>query len=138
MSTTTNTTMVRRSMAALAVVGILLLAACSSGPSAITTVDPRTFLTTASQPGVTVVDVRTPEEFAAGHLDGAVNMNVEGVDFGNQILKLEKTSTVAVYCHSGRRSAIAADQLAAAGFTSIVNLEGGIADLQSAGGTLVG
>jgi len=137
-SITTNTTIVRRSMVALAAVGVLLLAACSSGSSAITNVNPQTFLTTASQPGVTVVDVRTPEEYAAGHLQGAVNMNVEGPDFGNQIITLDKAGTVAVYCHSGRRSAIAADQLSSAGFTSIVNLEGGIADLQAAGGSIVG
>ena len=94
-------------------------------------------MTTVAQPGVTVVDVRTPEEYAAGHLEGAVNMNVEGPDFSTQIATLDKNGTVAVYCHSGRRSAIAADQLASAGFTSIVNLKGGIADLQAAGAPIV-
>jgi len=135
---TAESNIVKRSMAALAVLGVLLLAACSSGSSAIQNVDAPTFLADAAKPGVTVVDVRTPEEFAAGHLDGAINMNVEGPDFGNQIIKLDKAGTVAVYCHSGRRSAMAADELAGSGFTSVVNLKGGIADLQAAGGSIVG
>lgn len=137
MTVTTDTSLAKRALAALAVVGVLLLAACSSGSSAITTVEPQAFLTAVAQPGVTVVDVRTPEEYAAGHLEGAVNMNVEGPDFSTQIATLDKNGTVAVYCHSGRRSAIAADQLASAGFTSIVNLKGGIADLQAAGAPIV-
>jgi hypothetical protein len=67
-SVTTETNIIKRSMAAFAVIGVLLLAACgsSSSSNAITNVDASTFLTTVSQPGVTVVDVRTPEEFAAG------------------------------------------------------------------------
>lgn len=136
-SLTTDTSLVKRSMAAIAVVGLLLLTACSSGSSAVSTVDAQSFLSTASQAGVTVIDVRTPEEYAAGHLDGAVNMNVEGPDFGAQIATLDTAGTVAVYCRSGRRSAAAADQLAGAGFTTIVNLDGGLADLQSAGGSIV-
>lgn len=137
MTVTTHTNLAKRALAALAVVGVLLLAACGSGSSAISTVEPQEFLTAVAQPGVTVVDVRTPEEYAAGHLEGAVNMNVEGPDFGTQIATLEKNGTVAVYCHSGRRSAIAADQLASAGFTTIINLQGGIADLQAAGAPIV-
>ncbi len=138
MSVTTESSIIKRSMAACAVIGVLLLAACGSSSNAITNVDASSFLTNASEPGVTVVDVRTPEEYAAGHLDGAVNMNVEGPDFANQINTLDKNGTVAVYCHSGRRSAIAADELALSGFTSIINLKGGIADLQAAGGSIVG
>ena len=136
-TTTLDTPLIKRALVAVTLVGTLLLAACSSSSSAIQTVDPQAFLTTAAQPGVTVVDVRTPDEYAAGHLEGAVNMNVEGPDFSTQIATLSKSGTVAVYCHSGRRSAIAADQLASSGFTSIVNLKGGIADLQAASGVIV-
>jgi len=127
----------RRALAAVAIVTVFVLSACSSGSSAISNVDAASFLTTAAQPGVTVVDVRTPEEYAAGHLQGAVNMNVEGPDFSTEIATLSKGNTVAVYCHSGRRSAMAADELAGSGFTSIVNLKGGIADLEAAGGAIV-
>jgi rhodanese-related sulfurtransferase len=137
MIATTGSSLITRVMAVFAVLGVLLVAGCSSGSSTVTTVDAQAFLSAAAQPGVTIVDVRTPEEFAEGHLDGAVNMNVEGPDFSAQIATLEAEGTVAVYCRSGRRSAVAADQMAGAGFTSIVNLDGGLNDLQSAGGSII-
>lgn len=115
----------------------LVLTGCSGGSSAITTVDASTWMKDATQPGVTIIDVRTPDEFAAAHVEGAVNMNVEGPDFQAQIATLDKNGTVAVYCHSGRRSQMAADQMASAGFTKIINLKGGIADLASAGAPIV-
>lgn len=81
---------------------------------------------------LTIIDVRTPEEFAAGHLEGAVNMDVEGGQFSTLIADLPKDGEYIVYCHSGRRSAIAADAMAQAGFATIYDL-GGIADWQAAG-----
>jgi rhodanese-related sulfurtransferase len=65
-------------------------------------------------------------------------MNVEGPDFSAQIATLDTAGTVAIYCRSGRRSVVAAEQMAGAGFTSIVNLDGGLDDLQSAGGSIIG
>ncbi len=115
----------------------VLLAGCSSGSDAVTTVAAPEFLTTMAEPGTTVVDVRTPAEFAAGHVDGAVNIDVESADFAGQIAALPKDATYAVYCRSGRRSQVASTQMADAGFTSVVNLKGGVADLQAAGATLV-
>ena len=53
------------SLAAFAVIGVLLLAACGSSSNAVTKVDATSFVTTASRPDVAVIDVRTPEEFAA-------------------------------------------------------------------------
>jgi rhodanese-related sulfurtransferase len=116
-----------------------LLAGCSSSTasSAVSTVPPSEFVTAMGQPGTVIVDVRTPGEFAAGHVDGAVNIDVESADFGTQIAALPKDTTYAVYCRSGRRSAIAVDQMAYAGFTSVVNLDGGVADLQAAGAPIV-
>lgn len=138
MNVATDTTLIKRVMAVFAVLGMLLVTGCSSGSSTVSTVDAQSFLSAASQAGVTVIDVRTPEEFAAGHLVGAVNMNVEGPDFSAQIATLDTAGTVAIYCRSGRRSVVAADQMAGAGFTSIVNLDGGLDDLQSAGGSIIG
>jgi len=79
-----------------------------------------------------VVDVRTPAEYAAGHVAGATNIDVEAADFPSRISSLDKTGAYLVYCHSGRRSAIAAQQLAAAGFSDIVDA-GAMADLVAAG-----
>lgn len=137
MTVAAHPTVLARVLAVFAVLSVLLVTGCSSGSSAISTVDAQKFLSTAAQPGITVIDVRTPEEYAAGHLDGAVNMNVEGPDFSAQIATLDTAGTIAVYCRSGRRSAAAADQMSAAGFTSLVNLDGGLEDLQSAGGNIV-
>jgi phage shock protein E len=127
----------KKLFALLALASVLFVAACSSSAGATQTVDPQAWLQSASEPGVTIVDVRTPDEYAASHIDGAINMNVEGATFGTDIAALDKNGTYALYCHSGRRSALAADQMSQAGFTKIINLKGGISDLQAAGATAV-
>jgi phage shock protein E len=129
----------RRLLALIAVLlgTTALLAGCSSSGGSVETVSPDQFLTTAAEAGTVVVDVRTPGEYAAGHVDGAINIDVESGDFATQISTLPKDTTYAVYCHSGRRSTLATDQMAEAGFTSLVNLQGGVADLQAAGAPIV-
>lgn len=64
-----------------------------------------------------VIDVRTASEFAAGHIAGAINIDVEAGDFSTKVAALPKAGVYLVYCHSGRRSAIAAQQMQEAGFT---------------------
>lgn len=120
-----------------AILGVALLAGCGSGSGSVQTVDASSFLSTAGQPGTVVVDVRTPSEYAAGHIQGAVNIDVEAPTFDSEIAKLDKNATYAVYCHSGRRSSLATDAMGKAGFTHVYNLSGGIADLASAGGQVV-
>lgn len=73
-----------------------------------------------------LLDVRTPEEFESGHINGAINYNVNDAGFESQINNLDKSKPVMVYCHSGHRSATAADILASKGFTKVYNLDGGI------------
>lgn len=114
----------------------VLLVACG-GTEAVTDVDPQAFLSKAAEAGVVVLDVRTPAEFAEGHVDGAVNIDVEDAGFSDAIAGLDKATTYAVYCHSGRRSGIATSTMADSGFTSLYNLVGGIADLAAAGATIV-
>jgi phage shock protein E len=79
-----------------------------------------------------VVDVRTPAEYAAGHIAGAQNIDVEAADFGSKISTLDKEASYLVYCRSGRRSAIAAEEMVKAGFTDIAD-GGALADLVAAG-----
>lgn len=82
---------------------------------------------------VRLLDVRTPEEFAEGHIDGALNINVQSDDFKEMALrKLSKDSTVLVYCRSGRRSMNAAKILDKLGY-KVVNLEGGIIEWREFG-----
>jgi rhodanese-related sulfurtransferase len=72
-----------------------------------------------------------------GHIQGAINIDVEGMQFDNEIAKLDKSVTYAVYCKSDRRSGIATSAMADAGFTSLFDLEGGVGAWSAAGLTLV-
>ena len=79
-----------------------------------------------SNDSVQLVDVRTPEEYAEGHIAGSRNINLFDSDFIDEAEKtLDKSKPVAVYCRSGKRSADAAKILAENGF-NVTNLEGGI------------
>jgi len=130
-------TVLRRvSVVTVAAAAALVLAACGS-PEAVHTVDAAAFSKQAQTAGVTVIDVRTPDEFAAGHIENAINIDVEGGNFDAGIADLDKAKTYAVYCHSGRRSGIAANTMAAAGFTNVYDLDGGIIAWGNAGDTLV-
>ena len=74
---------------------------------------------------VAVVDVRTAEEYAAGHLVGAGNVDWNAADFLSQMESAyPKETPLAIYCRSGRRSAAAAKKLAKAGYT-VSNMLGG-------------
>jgi rhodanese-related sulfurtransferase len=69
-----------------------------------------------------VIDVRTAEEFVEGHVQGAVNFDVESGAFQAKLSSLDKSAGYALYCRSGRRSAIAAELMATAGFTEVRDL----------------
>jgi rhodanese-related sulfurtransferase len=64
--------------------------------------------------GATLLDVRTPEEFARGHVDGALNIPVQAL--ADEMSRVPRDRAVVVYCRSGRRSATAAGLLAEAGY----------------------
>ena len=71
---------------------------------------------------LTVIDVRTPAEFAEGHIEGALNLDVEGGQFTAGIAALDPTKEYLVYCRSGRRIAIAAQAMIDAGFVTVYDL----------------
>jgi rhodanese-related sulfurtransferase len=73
-----------------------------------------------------ILDVRTPGEFASGHIAGAVNVNLHGDDFDQKIGQLNKDQPYLVYCATGGRSARACQQMAKLGFKTLYNLQGGI------------
>jgi phage shock protein E len=124
-------------IALAAIISVAGLSACSSGPHAVTDVSVAGSATVLAQPGITVIDVRTPSEFASGHLTHAVNIDVNGDTFDSQVSALPKDNTYFVYCHSGNRSAVATARMSKAGFTKLYNLTGGVADWQANGGVLV-
>jgi rhodanese-related sulfurtransferase len=72
-----------------------------------------------------LIDVRTPEEFAAGHLEGAVNINFFDDNFEDQIKQLDRSKTVFVYCKSGGRSGKASNMMQALEFEKIYDMAGG-------------
>ena len=86
-----------------------------------------------AQENVRILDVRTPEEFAEGFIEGARNIDFYRDDFEIEINSLEKELSYAVYCRSGKRSGQAAQMMQGAGFLSVLNLEGGIIDWANAG-----
>ena len=122
----------------LALLVALTAAGCGSDETANgSAVDVETFQARVDQPDVVVLDVRTPEEYAAGHLPDAVNVDVQSPDFATEIATLDRDAAYAVYCQSGNRSGVAAEEMVATGFTDVAHLDGGIVDWQSAGGEIV-
>lgn len=89
---------------------------------------PAQFSAGLRQPGTVLVDVRRPDEFAAGHLPGAVNIEVTAADFAQRVAALDKTKPTHVYCRSGARSATAAGHFITTGFAQVSNLLGGVLD----------
>lgn len=137
-------------------VTVLLAAACSSQDSGtadapesrtattattpastVRHLDPAAFATAITQPGVVLLDVRTASEYGAGRLANATNIDMQASDFMTRVGKLDKSASYALYCRSGHRSGIAAEQMTAAGFTKVVDLAGGIAAWTAAGKPVV-
>jgi rhodanese-related sulfurtransferase len=125
------------SLAVAAIASVGLLAGCSSSNEATKKVDPVEFSEVIAQPGVIILDVRTPEEFNAGHIENAININVADSNFSSEVSKLDKNATVAVYCRSANRSAVATKEMAELGFTDMYDMQGGIIDWEAAGGPVV-
>ena len=95
------------------------------GEGKISTVPASVFADSIDNPGVQLVDVRTPDEFAAGNIPGSVNIDVMTGHFGEDASKeLDKAYTVAVYCRSGNRSKDAAKMLSLMGY-NVVELDNG-------------
>lgn len=80
-----------------------------------------------------ILDVRSPEEYKAGHIPGAINIPHDQV--GSRLVEISshKNKEVVLYCRSGRRVAIAADILQSAGFSKLLHLNGDMYDWQSNG-----
>ncbi len=104
-----------------------VLFACSKGGDGFQSFDAQTFNETMkSNESKQILDVRTSDEYAIGHIEGAINADITSSEFSNAIQKLDKDKAVFVYCLSGGRSSTAAQQLKEQGFKEIINLEGGV------------
>lgn len=105
----------------------LFFYSCTNGQISDMNLAPTEFSKKLSEnPEAILIDVRTPEEFAAGHIENSRNFDWNGDDFNNQISTLDKTKPVYVYCLSGGRSGKAASQMRSDGFKEVYELNGGI------------
>ncbi len=83
-----------------------------------------------------VIDVRTPVEFTSGHLEGAMNFDIQGMSFMDELATLDPNATYLVYCRSGSRAAAAVDTMKSMGIHNVTNL-GSVNDAASATGLAV-
>jgi len=82
----------------------------------------------------TVLDVRTPQEFAEGHVPGAINIDFLAPDFQQKVSALDKSKSYLVHCQSGGRSGKSLEVFKKLGFTGIIHLDGGFSEWTEAGG----
>ncbi len=104
-----------------AAVLVTSLSACSTTPSVEVADD------------AVIIDVRTPEEYAEGHLEGAINVNLQSGSFDQEIAAQPLDGAYVVYCRSGNRSAQAASIMTELGFADVTDA-GGITEASSATG----
>lgn len=82
---------------------------------------------------VVVLDIRSPEEFSEGHIEGALNINYHEDDFETQIAKLDRDTKYILHCHSGGRSGNTEKLLESLGFNNVNHLKSGISGWRKAG-----
>jgi len=112
---------------------------CAQGQGEKKVLDSKSFQQEISKtPDALVLDVRTPDEFAGGHLDKAVNVDWNGGGFDTWSKKVDKEANIFVYCLSGGRSGSAGAALRQAGFKHVTEMEGGIMKWKAAGLPLTG
>lgn len=122
---------------------LMALLACSpasqaqqsaKSPFLVTTLEGRALIeSNQSDQSMIVLDVRTPEEFAAGHLPGAINISIADPAFGEKIGALDKQKPTFIYCRTQNRSAHAAQMMKQAGFTDLRVMNGGFSEWQGKG-----
>lgn len=95
--------------------------------ASVQTIQPNEVATILQKEKALLVDVRTPEEIAAGVITGTTLFaDIKAPDFETKIAALDKSKAYIVYCRSGVRSKEAAEYMRRKGFTRVYNLEGGI------------
>ncbi|WP_411767768.1 rhodanese-like domain-containing protein [Winogradskyella sp. A3E31] len=112
----------------LALVVVFALTSCLSNgnPAEVKVVTAEEMQDILELEDVQLVDVRTPDEFAAEHIENAQNIDFKSPTFEEDITKLDKDKPVVLYCKSGGRSAKCVKKLEEAGFKKIYDLKGGI------------
>jgi phage shock protein E len=120
--------------AVIGIVGVLGVAAISSNGAGSPETTGFSAVQTDIESGAKLYDVRTEQEYAAGHFEDAENWSLQDMQAG-KLPDVAKDTELYVYCRSGNRSAEATTILENAGFTNVTDL-GGLQDVQDSGGTL--
>ena len=113
-------------------VAIMLLAAACGGSTAtdskleLSPVAEIQQIVAAPPVDLVILDIRTPEEFAAGHLAGAINVDYYASDFEDQLSELNLDVPYVMYCNSGNRSSNALPLMDSLGFAEVYEMDGGI------------
>ena len=127
--------------------GLILAGGCSSGQTDDTTqttsaniaedVTPEEALTLIQEkqpdPNLVIIDVRTPQEFAGGHIENAINIDSSTSAFREELNKLDRDKTYLIYCYSGTRGSKALSIMEELNFRKVYNISGGITAWQAAG-----
>jgi rhodanese-related sulfurtransferase len=121
-----------RTIIYLAFASILAFQSCAQ-KSAVTNISADSLQSLLKDEHGILLDVRTPEEYAEGHIPGAINIDYRSEHFSEGLDTLNKDLVYQVYCHSGRRSSESSEIMKKKGFKSIYNLEGGILEWQKKG-----
>lgn len=140
----------RRTALALTVIGALALAACGgaadepaadtaiiAGRPAFGLISTAEAAQLAIDPEVVVIDVRTPEEFAEGHIEGAMLIDINSPTFGDDIDALDRDANYLVYCRSDNRSGQAVAIMQQVGFEQLWDMDGGVIAWSAEGRPLV-
>ena len=110
------------------VLSIVLFSTISVFSQTVTNVDAQKFNELIQSGKGIILDVRTPQEYSRGHIEGSTLINISDREFQSKINLLQKDKPIYIYCLTGSRSRAAANYMAQIGFTKIYNLQSGIMD----------
>lgn len=124
-------------LSAMLLAGVVLASACGNSTQNLKSVVPQVAYTLIQEnqdnPDFIIVDVRTPEEYAAGHLENAILVDFYSPTFRDDINQLDKSKTYVIYCRSGNRSGQALSIMYDLDFIDVYNVLDGIVRWQSEG-----
>lgn len=111
----------------LLIVAVTILSSCNAQkPEDVELITIETLKARAIDKDVQLIDVRTPGEYAKGHINDAINIDIANLEnFKAEVSKLEKAQPIYIYCHRGGRSNNASKVLQALGFEIIYYFSGG-------------
>ena len=89
--------------------------------------------TRTGEPDFVILDVRTPEEFKSGYIEGAINIDYYSETFRDDLGELDKEEPYLIYCRTGRRTAESMNIMRELGFVEVYNMLGGITDWEGKG-----